>query len=76
MNKARRKTLAEAMDLLYKAKDILEGVRDEEEESFNNIPENLEGSERYERASEIVDTLDEAFGGLEEMLENLEEVVA
>lgn len=76
MNNARRKTLGEAMDLLYRAKDILECVRDEETEAFENIPENLEGSDRYERAEEIVGYLDEAFDGLEEMLENLEEVIS
>lgn len=75
MNKARRKTLAEAMDLLYRAKDILEGVRDEEEEAFNNIPENLEGSDRYMAAEETLDTISEAYDSLEEMLENLEEVL-
>ena len=75
MNKARRKTLAEAMDLMYRAKDILEGVRDEEEEAFNNIPENLEGSERYETAEQTLDTINEAYDSLEEMLENLEEVL-
>lgn len=75
MNKARRKTLSEAMDLLYRGMSILEGVRDEEQEAFDNIPENLQGSDRYESAEETCDTICEAYDTLEELLENLEEVL-
>ena len=71
MNKARRKELEELYDIIYEAKDRLEMLHDEEEEYRDNIPENLQGSERYERAEEAVDALDSAMSSLEEALNSL-----
>ena len=61
MNKQRRKELQKIYELINEAKDRLEMVKDEEEEYKDNMPENLQGSERYERAEEIVNDLDEAI---------------
>lgn len=72
MNKARRKKLEELYDIIYEAKDRLEMLHDEEEEYRDNIPENLQGSERYERAEEAVDALDSAVSSLEEALNYIE----
>ena len=72
MNKARRKELEELYDIIYEAKDRLEMLHDEEEEYRDNIPENLQGSERYERAEEAVDALDSAMSFLEEALNYIE----
>ena len=41
MNKARRKELAEIVELLEEARERLEAVRDEEEEALENLPESL-----------------------------------
>lgn len=72
MNKQRRKTLQELYDIIVEAKDNLEMVMGEEEEYRDNMPENLQGSERYEKASEACDNLDEAVSGLESVLECIE----
>lgn len=48
MNKVRRKRLAEALDLISQAKDILEEVKDEEQDAFDNLPENFQYGERGE----------------------------
>ena len=72
MNKTRRKELEELYDTIYEAKDRLEMLHDEEEEYRDNIPENLQGSERYERAEEAVDALDSAMSSLEEALNYIE----
>ena len=72
MNKARKKKLEELYDIIYEAKDRLEMLHDEEEEYRDNIPENLQGSERYERAEEAVDALDFAMSSLEEALNYIE----
>lgn len=72
MNKARRKELEELYDIIFEAKDRLEMLHDEEEEYRDNIPENLQGSERYERAEEAVDALDSAMSSLEEALNYIE----
>ena len=73
MNKARRKTLQELYDIITEAKDKLDAVRDEEEEYKDNIPENLQCSERYERAEAAVDALESAVSSLEEALDYIEE---
>ena len=48
MNAARRKRLAEAVDMIASAKEIIEEVKEEEQEAFDNMPESLQGSERGE----------------------------
>lgn len=42
MNKDRREQLSQVSDLLNEALDILEDIRSEEEEAFENIPEPLQ----------------------------------
>lgn len=73
MNKLRRKTLQELYDIIAEAKDNLDAVRGEEEEYKDNIPENLQSSERYERAEAAVDALESAVSSLEEALDYIEE---
>lgn len=72
MNKIRRKTLQELIDIIAEAKDRLEEVMYEEEEYRDNMPENLQGSERYERAEEACDNLYEAVSSLEDVLDYIE----
>lgn len=73
MNKIRRKELQEIYEIISEAKERLETVHDEEEESKDNIPENLQCSERYEIAEAAVDALDYAVSSLEEALDYIEE---
>ena len=73
MNKVRRKELQELYDIISEAKDRLEMLHDEEEEYMENIPENLQSSERYEKAEAAVDALDTAVSSLEEALDCIEE---
>ncbi|MDR1438482.1 MAG: hypothetical protein LBJ10_00240 [Clostridiales bacterium] len=54
----RRKTAAQLLASLRE-------VRDAESLYLENIPENLQGGERYEQASQCVDALDEAIDQLE-----------
>ena len=72
MNRARRKELQELYNIISEAKDRLETLHDEEEYK-DNIPENLQSSERYERAEAAVDALDSAVSSLEEALDYIEE---
>lgn len=69
MNKIRRKNLQSIIDQLEELKSSLEGLQAEEEEHRDNIPENMQGSERYEKA-------DEASGNLSGAVDNLEEVIS
>lgn len=76
MNNIRRKALQKIYAAIEEAKEDLEMVFDEEQEAFDNIPENLEGSERYEKAEMAVDNLETAMSELEEVLECIEEAIA
>lgn len=72
MNKQRRKTLNELYDKLAELRDLLEEVKCEEDDYRDNIPENLQNSERYEKAEEACDNLDYALSSLEEALDYIE----
>lgn len=75
MNNIRRKRLQKIIDSIEDLKTEFEFIKDEEVESFENIPENLQGSERYERAEEAVDNLDSAFDSLEEAISYIEDAI-
>ena len=49
MNDKRRKRLREAVKMLDHAWSIVELAQEEEEDGMDNMPENLQGSERYEK---------------------------
>lgn len=77
MNNDRRKALGkiagqlrEMSSQLSGLKDELESLKGEEEEYKDNMPENLQGSERYEAAEAAVSALDEAL----DMIPDLDEV--
>lgn len=48
MNRERRKKLEKAFEKIGEVKDILEEVKDEEQESFENLPNNFRYVERGE----------------------------
>ena len=61
MNNQKRKSLEVAVDLLNRASEIVSVVLDDELDSLENMPENLQAGEKYERMEEAVDKLDEAI---------------
>ena len=73
MNKVRRKELQNLFDIISAAQEQLEALRDEEDDYKENIPENLQGSERYEIAEAAVDALDSALDSLQDALDSIEE---
>lgn len=76
MNAARRKEIERAIDLLYQAKEIIENVRDDEQDAYDNMPESLQYSERGERMSENVDALDNAADyDIEDIITNLNDII-
>lgn len=67
MNKARRKKIQKAIDMLEmgdgvnRALVLLEDVLYAEEDAYDNIPENLQGSLRAEESEEAIDALNDAI---------------
>lgn len=76
MNNTRRKALERIQDQLDCLKCELEDLKDEEQEALENIPESLQGSERYEIAEAASYALDNAVSNLEEVLSNIWEAAA
>lgn len=72
MNKARRKALDEVISKIEEAKELLENLQAEEEEYRDNMPENLQGSERYEAADAAVDNTSSAVDALDEAISSIE----
>ena len=75
MNKARRKELERACQLLNDAKDIIEEVRDEEQECFDNMPEGIQYSERGDQMQENIDTLDSVSSDLDDTIGYVNDVI-
>ena len=71
MNAARRKAISEAIALIDQAHDLVENVANEERESFDNLPEGLQESERGERMDEIASALEEAYMTLTDVVDQL-----
>ena len=67
MNKERRKLVASAAALIDEAKTLLEQARDEERETRENLPENLQDGELGERMDGYADRLDELIDELENL---------
>ena len=90
MNKQRRKNINEIiprietlMQELEYLKEDVDTILSEEQEYLDNIPENLQGSERYEIAESAIsnledsmDQIDDAIAALEESKTHLEDATA
>lgn len=74
MNKVRRKRLENAFDLINQAKDILEEVKDEENESLENLPDSFRYGDRGEEMEGYIEMLDEAYGYLEDANSVIEQI--
>lgn len=67
MNNKRRSRLSAAIGMLSNAASIVEAVCDDEQDCMDNCPENLQGSERFERMENAVDSLNDAIEKIEEV---------
>lgn len=74
MNAMRRKHLARAIQMIYDAQEIIEMVKEEEQEAFDNMPESLQESERGETMYDNIDTLGEISDNLIDYTTTLEEM--
>ena len=75
MNKERRKSLREIQSKLDRLGQELETLKEEEEEYRDNMPENLQESDRYQRADEVCDLLQEALESMDNAYQQIEEAV-
>lgn len=61
MNEKRRGRLRDALKMLSSAASIVETVCDNEQDCMDNYPENLQGTEKFERMEDAVDSLSDAL---------------
>ena len=76
MNNKRRKELRRAIEIIETALDIVNQVKDKEEDSMYNYPENLQGTETYENMETAVDTMDDAISNIDDGISSLNEAVS
>ena len=76
MNNTRRKELRRAIEIIEIALDIVNSVKDEEEDAMYNYPENLQGTEAYENMEVAVDTMEEVVSAIEDAVDSLNDAVS
>ena len=53
----------------------MEELQEEEEDYRDNMPENMQGGERYEKADEVASNLEDAVGSLEDAISSIEAAI-
>lgn len=66
MNDKRRKSLDEAINFLDNAKSLIEQIKEEEEETLENLPDNMKEGDKGSAMQEAIDNLDTALGSIED----------
>lgn len=75
MNNARRKQLNKWLKGIEVIKNELEAICSDEQDYFDNMPENLQGSQRGCDSEEAIDQMEEAVSSIEEAISIIEEIV-
>jgi len=69
MNKQRRRDLRDALEQLERASAIVEMSADEEQSAHDNLPDELQWTERGERMEEVASELQEAVELIDQAVE-------
>lgn len=75
MNKMNRKQLSDLISRIETIHEELDEIKDGEEEKFDNLPENLQDSEKGEAFSEVIDFLDTAVEDLNDAVEQIQNAI-
>lgn len=75
MNKARRKELEKAIELLNQAKEIVENCQVEEQECYDNLNEGLQATEKGQQYETNADNLQCAVDEFDTLIEYIEEAM-
>lgn len=74
MNKQRRKRLGKTFDLVSEAMKILENVKIEERESYDNLPDNFRDGDKGEEMQNYIEMLEEASNYLDDANSVIEQI--
>ena len=74
MNKLRRHKIRDVRKEIENCKDNLQKILDEEQDYFNDMPENLQGSIRGSDSEDAIDTMESCIEDLENIIKELTEI--
>lgn len=75
MNKQRRKEIQTISNDLLSLMTSIEDLLAEEQDYFDNMPENLQSSEKAEISENAISNLEEALDNIRECVDNLESIL-
>ena len=75
MNDARREEIRRVLTLIEEAKRILEGVLDQQQADFDNMPANVQNDEEGQRTEEVVNALEQAATCCDDAISACKEVL-
>jgi flagellar biosynthesis chaperone FliJ len=75
MNKTRRQQLRKWLEDMENIKSELETICSDEQDYFDNMPENLQGSQKGMDAEEFIEQMEEAVSSIEDAISIIEEIV-
>ena len=74
MNKQRRQKIRDVRKEIENCKENLQKILDEEQDCFDNMPENLQGSMRGSDSEDAIDTMENCIEDLESIIKELTEI--
>lgn len=74
MNMKRRKKLESVAERIAELSEELEMIQAEEQEYYDNVPENLQSSQRYEDSEEAIGMMETAIDYLNDAVDELEDL--
>lgn len=74
MNKQRRQKIRDVRKEIENCKENLQKILDEEQDYFDNMPENLQGSMRGSDSEDAIDAMESCIEDLENIVNELTEI--
>jgi predicted nucleic acid-binding Zn-ribbon protein len=76
MNKQRRQELYDVISFLDDAIDRLEEIKNDEQDSFDSLPENFQYSSTGDKMQDAMDKMDEIVNKIEDVKSNIEVMIS
>lgn len=75
MNANRRKRIGTVWDKLEELKAEIEGIAEEEQEAYDNLPESIQYGEKGEKMQSAIDNLEYATSYMEDIIGYLQDAM-
>lgn len=76
MNQIRREKINATIDKIKECLSEFESIKDDEDDTRNNTPENLQSGEVYQKSEECSDAIQDAIDSINEATDELSEKIA